>query len=119
MTAIVVPVSVFLGLGAALLIRSLKAGQSIYKTVYFLPVMASLLAMAIVWEFALHPTLGIVNRTLAMGCGSPLEWWSWFARGCADGFPLWLGIATTRSTRSHSSGSGKASASTWCCIWRG
>nr|WP_218967695.1 sugar ABC transporter permease [Puniceibacterium antarcticum] len=88
---IVVPVSVFLGLGAALLIRSLKVGQSFYKTVYFLPVMASLLAMAIVWEFALHPTLGIVNRTLAMGCGTPVEWWSWFAHGCTEGFPLWLG----------------------------
>lgn len=88
---IVVPASVFLGLGSALLIRSLKVGQSFYKTVYFLPVMASLLAMAIVWEFALHPTLGIVNQTLAMGCGSALELWPWFARGCADGFPLWLG----------------------------
>ena len=89
--ALVVPASVFLGLGAALLIRSLNVGQSFYKTVYFLPVMASLLAMAIVWEFALHPTLGIVNRTLAMGCGTPLELWSWFARSCIEGFPLWLG----------------------------
>lgn len=88
---LVVPASVFLGLGAALLIRSLRVGQSFYKTIYFLPVMASLLAMAIVWEFALHPTLGIVNRTLALGCGGPLELWSWFARGCAQGFPLWLG----------------------------
>lgn len=88
---ITVPVSVGLGLGAALLIRSLKVGQNLYKTIYFLPVMASLLAMAIVWEFALHPTLGIVNRTLALGCGSPLELWSWYARSCAEGFPLWLG----------------------------
>lgn len=88
---ITVPISVGLGLGAALLIRSLKVGQNLYKTIYFLPVMASLLAMAIVWEFALHPTLGIVNRTLALGCGSPLELWPWYARSCAEGFPLWLG----------------------------
>lgn len=88
---LVVPASVFLGLGAALLIRSVKIAQSFYKTVYFLPVMASLLAMAIVWEFALHPTLGIVNRTLALGCGSGLELWPWYARGCAEGFPIWLG----------------------------
>ena len=87
----VVPVSVGLGLGAALLIRSLKIGQAVYKTVYFLPVMASLLAMAIVWEFALHPSLGIVNRTFAMGCGTVLELWPWYAKACADGFPLWLG----------------------------
>jgi len=88
---LVVPASVFLGLGAALLIRSLRVGQSLYKTIYFLPVMASLLAMAIVWEFALHPTLGIVNRTLALACDTPLELWPWVARGCAEGFPLWLG----------------------------
>lgn len=88
---LVVPASVALGLGAALMIRGVRRGQSFYKTVYFLPVMASLLAMAIVWEFALHPSLGIVNRTLALGCGSALELWPWFARGCADGFPIWLG----------------------------
>lgn len=88
---LVVPASVFLGLGAALLIRSARVGQSFYKAVYFLPVMASLLAMAIVWEFALHPTLGIVNRALATGCGSVLELWPWYARGCTQGFPLWLG----------------------------
>ncbi|MCR8550298.1 sugar ABC transporter permease [Salipiger sp. P9] len=87
---VTVPVSVALGLGAALLIRSVRIGASFYRTVYFLPVMASLLAMAIVWEFALHPSLGLVNRTLAQGCGTWLEGWPWFARGCAEGFPLWL-----------------------------
>ena len=101
---VVVPLSVALGLGAALLINSLRVGQSLYKTVYFLPVMASLIAMAIAWEFALHPTIGLVNKTLERGC--EVDWlhsllsgaWygnevasSWFARGCDSGFPLWLG----------------------------
>ncbi|WP_081816592.1 carbohydrate ABC transporter permease [Fodinicurvata fenggangensis] len=101
---VVVPASVGLGLGAALLISSLRVGGDFYKTIYFLPVMAALLAMAIVWEFALHPTLGIVNSTLAAGCdigwlrglltgawlgGDPAA--SWYGQGCADGFPLWLG----------------------------
>lgn len=102
---VVVPASLILGLCAALLINSLKFGQSIYKTIYFLPVMAALLAMAIVWEFALHPTIGIVNEVLEDGCSVPwLNWllsgglipWtdpasSWFAIGCKKGFPLWLG----------------------------
>ncbi|GGA28109.1 MAG: sugar ABC transporter permease [Rhodobacteraceae bacterium] len=87
---VTVPTSVGLGLGAALLIRSVRIGSSFYRTVYFLPVMASLLAMAIVWEFALHPSLGLVNRTLEQGCGTLLEVWPWFARGCANGFPMWL-----------------------------
>lgn len=87
---VVVPLSVGLGLGAALLINSLKRFGDLYKTIYFLPVMAALLAMAIVWEFALHPTIGIVNKTLAMGCGTVLEHWAWYAQGCAKTFPLWL-----------------------------
>ena len=101
---VVVPVSVALGLGAALLINSLRFGRDIYKTIYFLPVMAALLAMAIVWEFALHPSIGIVNSTLASTC--EVGWWnnlmtgawygndpatSWFGRSCDRGFPLWLG----------------------------
>ncbi len=88
---VVVPLSVGLGLGAALLIHSLGRFGNVYKTIYFLPVMAALLAMAIVWEFALHPTVGIINKTLAMGCGSWLEIWGWYQHGCERGFPLWLG----------------------------
>lgn len=101
---IVVPASVALGLGAALLINSLGRVGDVYKTIYFLPVMAALLAMAIVWEFALHPTIGIVNKMLASGCDTWVEvllslgWlpWvdaaqSWYGNGCAKGFPLWLG----------------------------
>jgi len=101
---VVVPVSVLLGLGAALLINSLRFGREIYKTIYFLPVMAALLAMAIVWEFALHPTIGIVNDTLSAGCGGGWfyqlltgAWYggdpasSWYGQACTDRFPHWLG----------------------------
>lgn len=104
---IVVPTSIALGLGAALLINSVKRFGDIYKTIYFLPVMAALLAMAIVWEFTLHPTIGIVNKTLTLGCGTGVEaffsWgWlpgldgssSWYSTGCREGFPLWFGDQT-------------------------
>lgn len=87
----VVPLTVALGLGAALLINSLTRFGDLYKTIYFLPVMAALIAMAIVWEFALHPTIGIVNSTLERGCGTWLETWAWYQQGCNKTFPLWLG----------------------------
>ena len=70
---VVVPISVVLGLCAAMLLNSLRFGADIYKTIFFLPVMATLLAMAIAWEFTLHPTLGIVNSFLANGCGGVRE----------------------------------------------
>ncbi|MBA85536.1 carbohydrate ABC transporter permease [Thalassobius sp. S69A] len=87
----VVPISVGLGLGAALLINGLGRFREVYKTIYFLPVMATLLAMAIAWEFMLHPTIGMVNRTLEMACDTPLEIIPFIAHGCAERFPLWLG----------------------------
>lgn len=88
----VVPISVGLGLGAALLINSLTRLRDLYKTIYFLPVMATLIAMAIAWEFMLHPTIGVVNQALAKGCGTWVETlWPWLASHCAEGMPLWLG----------------------------
>jgi len=53
--------------------------------------MATLLAMANAWEFMLRPTIGMVNRTLEMACGTWFEVIPFLANGCADGFPLWLG----------------------------
>ena len=101
---IVVPVSVALGLGSALLISSLRFGGEFYKAVFFLPVMATLLAMAIVWEFALHPIVGVINDILRDGCDVgwlygllTFSWLgadpatSWFGHGCKEDFPLWLG----------------------------
>ena len=101
---IVVPVSVILGLGSALLINSLRIGGEVYKTIFFLPVMATLLAMAIVWEFTLDPIVGVVNATLRSGCdvgwlhalltGSWLGFdpaQSWYGHGCLEDFPLWIG----------------------------
>lgn len=62
--AIVVPGSVALGLGVALLIEAGTGGKALYRAVYFLPVMATLIAMAIVWEFMLHPQFGLLNLLL-------------------------------------------------------
>ena len=101
---IVVPVSVLLGLGSAKLISSLRFGGEIYKTVFFLPVMATLLAMAYAWEFTLDPVIGVVNKFLDDGCSvgwfykfftgswlgiNPIE--SWYGELCNDRMPNWLG----------------------------
>lgn len=68
--AIVVPGSVLLGLGAALLIEADRSLRAFYRAVYFLPVMATLIAMSIVWELMLHPQFGVVNQLLkSVGLG--------------------------------------------------
>lgn len=61
---IVVPLSVIGGLGIALLIHARKRTRSFYEVIYFLPVTSTLIAMATVWQFLLHPKLGPVNAIL-------------------------------------------------------
>jgi multiple sugar transport system permease protein len=61
---IVVPGAVGFGLLVAVLVHGLKRGRPFYEIVYFLPVTSTLIAMATVWQFLLHPRLGPVNAVL-------------------------------------------------------
>jgi multiple sugar transport system permease protein len=72
--AIVVPGAVALGLAIALAIESGASLKAFYRTVFFLPVMATLIAMAIVWEFMLHPQFGLINWLLAQVSLPPHAW---------------------------------------------
>ncbi|MFO1159007.1 MAG: sugar ABC transporter permease [Reyranellaceae bacterium] len=71
--AVVVPASVALGLGAALLIEADTSLRGFYRSAYFLPVMATLIAMAIVWGFLLDPRIGAVNFALKWAGLKPLD----------------------------------------------
>lgn len=60
--------SIAIGLGAALLIEADNSLRAFYRTAYFLPVASTLIAMAVVWQFLLHPSVGLVNQVmLALG----------------------------------------------------
>ncbi|WP_128253758.1 carbohydrate ABC transporter permease [Falsirhodobacter deserti] len=61
---IVIPAGVFLALGVALLVHGRTRSRAFWETAYFLPVTATLVAMATVWQFLLHPSLGPVNAAI-------------------------------------------------------
>lgn len=63
--AMVVPGSVILGLLLAVLIDGLDHGGRVYRLVFFLPVTATVVAMAMVWKYLLHGTIGPFNLLLA------------------------------------------------------
>ncbi len=63
--ATVAPFSIALGLLFALMIESRRTLRGWYRTAFFLPVTATLVAMATAWEVLLHPTFGLVNMLLA------------------------------------------------------
>ena len=62
----VTPISVMLGLWLAVLVESSRLGRAFFRSACFLPVVSTTVAMAIVWEFLLHPTLGPVNSALLL-----------------------------------------------------
>jgi multiple sugar transport system permease protein len=70
----VLPLSVLLGLGLALLVEGGTRGRMLFRAVFFLPVVSLLVAMATAWEYLLHPTIGPVNRLLGLLGVAPVNW---------------------------------------------
>lgn len=64
--AMVVPISIIGGLLIALLVHARTKTRSFYEVIYFLPVTSTLIAMATVWQFLLHPKLGPINSILKL-----------------------------------------------------
>jgi multiple sugar transport system permease protein len=60
----VTPASVFLGLMLALLIEAEDSLRSFFRSVFFLPVVALVVAMASVWQYLMHPSFGPMNLVL-------------------------------------------------------
>lgn len=75
-TALTVPVNLFLSFAVAILILPLKKRlQTAFKAVYYLPVVASGVAMAVVWLWIFDPLPeGILNKLVAAFGGSNQNW---------------------------------------------
>jgi len=59
------PLSVLVSLAAALLVHSKRTKwPGFFRTVYFTPVVTTLVAVAIVWRYLDHPKYGLVNALL-------------------------------------------------------
>ncbi len=70
----VVPLSILLPLFFAMLLRGRLFAKGFYRTVYFLPVVTSAVAVSVVWTWLFHPEAGPVNRVLAVFGAQPLMW---------------------------------------------
>lgn len=59
------PLSVLTSLAAALLVNAkLAKWKGLFRTIYFLPVVTTMVAVAIVWRYLLHPRYGLINAGL-------------------------------------------------------
>lgn len=60
-----VPLTIVLALGAAVLLdRGVKRFVGLFKVAYYLPVVTSIVAIAVIWRLVLHPDAGMVNSVL-------------------------------------------------------
>ena len=61
-----VPLTLVLGLAAALALdRGIRRFRTIFRVGYYLPVVTSIVAIAVVWRFLLNPEQGLINMLLA------------------------------------------------------
>lgn len=70
-----VPLTLITSLGLALLLNQPLVGRDIFRTIFFFPYVASLVAVAVVWNLLFFPSAGPVNEFLrAIGVMNPPRW---------------------------------------------
>ncbi len=91
-----VPLSLFLSLFIANLLNQKIRGLGGYRTLYFLPVVTSLVAVAMVWKWIYHPRLGLLNYLVGLVGMTPKMWleeprgiFSMIAGGAGLSLPEW------------------------------
>jgi len=69
------PLSVAASLGAALLLESkLTRFKTLWRTIFFAPVVTTLVAAAVVWRYLYHTKYGLFNHALGWIGIEPIDW---------------------------------------------
>ncbi len=70
-----VPLQMLLALGVALLLNRGVWGETVLRVIYFLPVVSSTVAVALVWSWIFNSNFGVLNALLsALGVQNPPVW---------------------------------------------
>jgi multiple sugar transport system permease protein len=82
-----VPLTLAAALGGALLVHSRLARlRGLFRTVFFAPMVTTLVAVAVVWRYLYHPRYGLINQGLGLLGLPPIDWL---------GDPAWATVAIT------------------------
>jgi multiple sugar transport system permease protein len=74
---VVAPVQGGLALGLALLINQRLRGINVYRAIYFMPVVVSIVVVSLLWRFIYDGNNGLLNNilsSLTFGAFSPIDW---------------------------------------------
>lgn len=72
---VVVPVQTVFALGLAMLVNQPLKGTKVFRTIYFVPTVTSMVVVAVIWAFLYHPE-GLINMILSsmtFGRWQPLD----------------------------------------------
>ena len=61
----VVPLNTTIALGIAVLLNQGIKGQGVWRTIYYLPSVVSIVAVSMLWRWLYHPDIGLLNSILA------------------------------------------------------
>lgn len=82
-----VPLTLAASLGGALLVHSkLARFRGLFRTIFFAPVVTTLVAVAVVFRYLYHPRYGLINQALGLIGVPPIDWL---------GDPAWATVAIT------------------------
>jgi multiple sugar transport system permease protein len=89
-----VPLTLALSLGIAVILNSgITRLKTFFRVGYYMPVVTSIVAVAVVWRFLLHPDSGLINEVLGwFGIDGP----NWLA-STTWAMPAMIAMATWRS----------------------
>ena len=69
------PLSIGVSLAAAVLLSAkLVRFKAVFRTIFFLPVITTLVAVAVVWRYLYHPRFGLLNYGLSFLDIGPVDW---------------------------------------------
>jgi multiple sugar transport system permease protein len=69
------PLSIAMSLAAAMLLDHPRVRlRGLFRTVYFAPVVTTLVSVAIVWRYLFHPRYGLFNHALGLIGIAPIDW---------------------------------------------
>lgn len=69
------PVTVVVALVAAILVNAKTTRfKGLFRTIFFAPVVTTLVAVAIVWRYLYHPKFGLINEALGWIGINPIDW---------------------------------------------
>lgn len=70
-----VPLAVLIALGLALALNQGLRGIALFRVAYFMPVITSMVVVAMIWRWFYNPDFGVLNYFLSiLGVGNPPNW---------------------------------------------